>query len=326
MKFENLFPNYIKNLKPVVIMQFGSHLYGTATENSDLDFKGIFLPTQEEILLNNIPKSVSYKTNKDNESKNTSEDIEIEMYSIHYFIKLACEGQTVALDMLHAPNEMLIKNSIVWKIIQLYRKKFYTKNLKAFIGYARRQASKYGVKGSRLDSGKRVLEFLEYQDPSLTLRIVWDKLPRGEHIYTDEIDPNGNRMYQVCGKKFPETCTIGHALKPIETYCTAYGKRAREAKENKNIDWKAISHAMRAALQIKQLLTENTITFPLKEADYLLEVKQGKLDYMTEVSPKLEFLMEEVEMVSDISNLPEKVNTEFWDDLLVDILKEWVFK
>jgi len=37
-----------KNL--ICEMVFGSHLYGTATEKSDRDFKGIFLPTAEEIL------------------------------------------------------------------------------------------------------------------------------------------------------------------------------------------------------------------------------------------------------------------------------------
>lgn len=28
---------------------FGSHLYGTATENSDTDYLGVFIPSREEI-------------------------------------------------------------------------------------------------------------------------------------------------------------------------------------------------------------------------------------------------------------------------------------
>lgn len=31
-------------------MVFGAHLYGTATPESDLDYKGIFLPAKEELL------------------------------------------------------------------------------------------------------------------------------------------------------------------------------------------------------------------------------------------------------------------------------------
>lgn len=34
--------------KEVVRLRFGSHLYGTATAKSDLDFKGVFLPCAEK--------------------------------------------------------------------------------------------------------------------------------------------------------------------------------------------------------------------------------------------------------------------------------------
>ncbi len=68
----------------IVKMKFGSHLYGTATEKSDLDFKGIFLPSNREILLGKIPKSIKYDTGNDH-SKNSPEDIDEEIYSLHYF-------------------------------------------------------------------------------------------------------------------------------------------------------------------------------------------------------------------------------------------------
>jgi len=34
----------------VVKIKFGSHLYGTTTPSSDMDFKSVFIPTREEIL------------------------------------------------------------------------------------------------------------------------------------------------------------------------------------------------------------------------------------------------------------------------------------
>ena len=130
----------------IVKMKFGAHLYGTATSDSDDDYKGIFMPTKDEVLLCRIPKSHSHSTGKE-ESKNTKDDIDFEIYSFHYFIKLACDGQTVAMDMLHAPEEMILQSSNIWKEILKNRHTFYTKNLKSFIDYARRQASKYGIKG-----------------------------------------------------------------------------------------------------------------------------------------------------------------------------------
>ena len=308
----------------IVKMKFGAHLYGTATSDSDVDYKGIFMPSKDEVLLGRIPKSHSHSTRKD-ESKNTKNDIDVEIYSFHYFIKLACDGQTVAMDMLHAPEKMILQSSNIWKAIINNRQKFYTKNLKSFIDYARRQASKYGIKGSRINAALQVLELLKKEDPSNKMREIWDELPRIEHCYYIAPDPNGMRQYQVCGKSFQESATIGYVIPILEKFYNDYGRRARLAAENKNIDWKAISHALRAAYQTKEILTENNLIFPLKMAPFLMKVKQGKLDYLTEVAPVLESLMEEVEELSQSSTLPETVDRKFWGQFICDAVESELF-
>ena len=311
-------------MKIIVKMKFGAHLYGTATSDSDVDYKGIFMPTKDEVLLGRIPKSHNYSTGKD-ESKNTKSDIDVEIYSLHYFIKLACDGQTVAMDMLHAPKDMILQSSNIWKAIINNRHKFYTKNLKSFIDYARRQASKYGIKGSRINAALQILELLKKEDPSKKMRKIWDELPRIEHCYDIAPDPNGMRQYQVCGKSFQESATIGYVIPILEKFYNDYGRRARSAAENKNIDWKAISHALRAAYQTKEILIENNLIFPLKMAPFLMKVKQGKFDYLTEVAPVLESLMEEVEELSLSSTLPETVDRKFWDQLICDAIESELF-
>lgn len=310
--------------KLIVKMKFGSHLYGTATAHSDVDYKGVFLPTREEVLLGKIPKCHNYTSGAEG-TKNTKDDIDIELYSLHYFIKLACDGQTVAMDMLHAPQDMLIESSPIWKAIVENREKFYTKNLKSFINYARRQASKYGIKGSRLSVVRTVLDLLEKEDPSKKMREIWDELPELEHCYHVAPNPDGMKQYQVCGKYFQESAAIGYVIPVLQKFCNDYGGRARQASENKNIDWKAVSHALRSAYQTKEILTCKSITFPLKEAELLREVKEGKMDYMTEVVPLLESLMDEVEELVMQSSLPEKVDKKFWDDFICNTLEKELF-
>jgi len=305
----------------IVKMLFGSHLYGTSTPESDKDYKGVFLPPKEQVFLGCIPKGHNENTKIGNE-KNTSDDIDTEIYSLHYFIKLACEGQTVALDMLHAPDSMILETSDTWKEIVRNREKFYTKNLKAFIGYARRQASKYGIKGSRLSAAKEVVSFLSGCDISMRMEYVWNQLPIKEHLYMIEANKNGVRQYQVCGKIIQETAKIGYVLDILTKFYKAYGIRAKEAAENKNIDWKAISHALRAAYQVKELLEDNTITFPLKNAKFLHEVKQGKLDYINVVAPLLEDVMAEVEILSEKSNLPKNADRKYWDKFIIKTIEE----
>ena len=307
-------------MQTIVKMIFGSHLYGTATPESDKDFKGVFMPSKEQIFLGHIPKSYNETTKKGDE-KNTSEDIDTEIYSLHYFIKLACEGQTVALDMLHVPDNMIIESSHIWKEIVKNREKFYTKNLKAFIGYARRQASKYGIKGSRLNAAKKVISFLLDYDDSARMEYVWNQLPIEEHLYMLEANRNDVRQYQVCGKIIQETAKIGYVLDILIKFYEEYGKRAKEAAENKNIDWKAVSHALRAAYQVKELLQDGIITFPLKKACFLTAVKKGKLDYKNTVAPKLESIMAEVEILSEKSKLPKKANWKFWDNFIIKTIE-----
>ena len=311
--------------KIIVKMLFGSHLYGTATKDSDKDYKGIFLPSKEEIFLGKIPKSIQLNTKKDNQTKNSSDDIDTELYSLHYFIELACKGETAALDMLHAPENMIIEKSYIWDKIISNRHLFYTKNLNAFVGYARKQAAKYGIKGTRLNDAKRVIDFCSSiltTEEDQKLFYYWERLPGGEHIFKLPSDITGQRFYQVCGKKIGEKCTISYLKDIIEKFYNSYGHRAELAAKNEGIDWKAVSHALRAAYQVREILTNKTITFPLKDADYLIKVKQGELDYQTEVSPKLELMMEEIEKLSLKSDLPEKINRKYWDEFIIKTIGE----
>ena len=309
----------------IVKMKFGSHLYGTSTDNSDIDYRGVFLPSKRDILLNQIPKCRSFSTGNDF-IKNHPDDVDEEIYSLHYFIKLACDGQTVAIDMLHAPDNMLIESSDIWRKIIMQKQKFYTKNLNSFVNYARRQASKYGIKGSRLNAALEVLKILKSNDPESRLRDVWRRLPRNEYCHDIGIDPNGMRQYQVCGKTFQESSAVGYVLPIINKFYDDYGHRAKLAAENKNIDWKAISHALRAAIQTKEILTIGTVNYPLKDAPFLLDVKSGRLNYAEEVAPILESLMDEVERLVNASNLPDKVDVEYWNNFICDTLEASRFK
>lgn len=310
----------------IVKMAFGSHLYGTSTADSDVDIKGVFKPSLRSVLLNRIPKSITQNTKGTNTRKNTNEDMDIELYSLHYFIELACQGETVALDMLHAPEWAIIDRNYwtlaIWDRIVKNRDKFYTKSLKSFVGYARKQAAKFSQKGSRLNSVRAFMKFLEEFDGSkdvVTLKDAWNHMPLWlEHVYAQFDKTCNMNTIQICGKTFHETVKLQYIYGILKRFEESYGARAEQAARNEGIDWKAISHALRAAMEVKEILTDQTITFPLKEADYLIRVKKGELSFLDEVSPKLEEMMIELEELSAESTLPEKADREFWDDFIVE--------
>lgn len=301
----------------IVEMVFGSHLYGTNTEDSDLDIKGVYLPSFGDIALGEIKKSIVENTNTDNGGKNSKDDVDKEFYSLQYFLKLACQGQTVALDMLHAPDNMIIKTSPTWEAIVRKRDLFYTKNLDSFVGYARTQAAKYGLKGSRLSAAKSVLDVLEAGGKNVRLECLWHKLPVGEHTEMLGENENGINEFKVCGRILQSRMRVEHAYNCVKKYYDSYGARAELAKKNEGVDFKAISHAFRAAIQVKELLEFKTITFPLKEARFLKDVKAGKLHYAKELSPLLEDMMDEITELSKESTFPDKADTRFWDSFIL---------
>lgn len=305
---------------------FGSHLYGLETPESDKDFKGIYLPDWRSILLGNYRKHYSENTKKGSQSKNSKDDVDCEYYSLPYFIQLACEGDTTALDMLHAEN--LIEDPTgVWDYLVKNRKLFYTKDMKSYVGYARRQVHKYGVKGSRLQSLECVKATVEnlianYGTEQMRIKSVVSQLPVDENVnWSQEKDRWAQEelclFYVLLGKKISAHLTLGALLKYVNSAIAKYGERAKQARNNEGIDWKAVSHALRAAYQMQDIFLKGDFQYPLPQTEFLRNVKAGKLDFVSEVQPQLEDVMKGLEYLASISHLPEQVDRGFWDDFLV---------
>ena len=153
---KNLIKKITEEHDVIMLCKFGSHLYGTDTPESDTDYKGVFMPTKEQLLLGKIPKSISFDSNPGHD-KNGAEDIDCELYSLHYFLELACKGEMVAIDMLHAPIDSLLEVTGTWIDIHEMRSEFYTTDMRAFVGYAKKQAAKYSLRGSRLNCLEQVV-------------------------------------------------------------------------------------------------------------------------------------------------------------------------
>ena len=300
--------------------RFGSHLYGTDTPSSDTDYKGIFLPTPKQVITQSVPKSL-HTTTGTNRSKNSPEDTDEEIYSLHYFLTLAGKGETVALDMLHCPTTHTLTTSEEWQFIRTNRQRFYTRTLRAYVGYCRGQAAKYGIKGSRLDDCRRVVEFLTGREGKLAE--FWDELPTGEHIrkYEEENSTQTDRrMYEVCSRKVPVTASVQYVRTVFQKYFEAYGARAHLAAENKGIDWKAISHAFRGGFQLKEILLTGDLKYPLRDRDFLKLVKAGAFHYQNDgIGQQLDELVEEIFALSEASGLPKNVDMGFWEDFLVGL-------
>ena len=109
----------------IYLTQFGSHLYGTNTENSDLDFRGVFIPTIDDLILHKDKDEINEELTlfeiRDEYNKNpviyTKEPktlisswhlkqikVDIKIFSLQKFIQLCSKADTNALDLLFSYN------------------------------------------------------------------------------------------------------------------------------------------------------------------------------------------------------------------------------
>lgn len=320
----------------------GSHLYRLDTPTSDQDFKGIYMPELKDLLLGNIKDAVDYSTNKTNE-KNSADDVDYEVYSLHKFVKLLSKGEMVCFDMLFAPEdavtyydyggvEMTRENGYTTYDMTLANPVYYLRNalvdmfvhsdMKAYLGYCRRQSAKYGVKGSRLNSLRKVFEVVDNYIYASNTRLadIITKLPTDNYLKVE------SDHYEVLGKKHQWTTHLREFHHRIKGEIDRYGHRAIQAEKNEGIDWKAISHAFRAGYQIESMLNTGwmQVVLPEDKREYILKVKQGKLDW-NDVKVELEQLMDDVEQLAkdNPKGLPDKPDYNKIEDELLKIIRRY---
>lgn len=316
-------------MNKIIELKFGSHLYGTNTENSDLDFKGIYLPTAREICLNSYSKTISTTRPKGHAERNNKDDVDLEFFSLDRYLELLLEGQTVALDMLFHPD--FRQGTMITQWIYMNKCMFLNKNINAFVGYARHQAAKYGVKGFRVAALRETVEFLSQVEDKLSklkeldIQGFVDK-SKNEHItITNCKGPQGQPEphLEVNNRKIPFHATVKYALDIFTRIFNEYGQRALQAERNEGIDWKALSHAVRVNSEAVELLKTEYITFPRPDKELLLKIKLGQLSYK-EVATIIEQGLEELESVQKASILREAPDKQFSEDFLYNVYSDVV--
>lgn len=326
-------------MKPFFKLLFGSHLYGTSTPESDKDWKQLYVPSAREIVLGRFPKTVQSGRKKASCERNTKDDVDVETFSLCRFLELLMEGQTVALDILFGYRVTgQVNGAEGFEIMdEVYdnRSRLLTRNVNAFVGYARQQAAKYGIKGSRLDALKRTMEILDqlperdklfdHVVPMTALVVATkelvslEKSPLVEIVMLkgpDKVTPMPH--LQVCGRKVPFGSTVKFAKQVFGKILEGYGQRAKKAHLEGGIDWKALSHAVRVNEEALELLNTHHITFPRPEAELLKQIKLGQLPY-EQVATMIEEGLLRLTQAHEKSTLREEPDQEWADDLIFKV-------
>jgi hypothetical protein len=311
----------------IVEMRFGSHLYGTDTPQSDLDVKGVYLPDAHDILLQRVKETIETGTSKARGDKTAPGDVEREVYSLQRYLELLAEGQTIALDMLFAPDRvMTIVPTPLWREIQANAHRFISRRATSFVRYCRQQANKYGIKGSRVAAARKTFKLLvaaeERHGSAAKLAQVAAELAdlasSTEHVALLDLPAAGDpalRFLEVCNRKVSFAASIKTAREMARRLVDEYGQRALQAELNEGVDWKSLSHAVRVGREALELFETGRITFPLAYADQIRRIKLGEIAY-ARVATEIGHLLDAVEAAAAASSLPDAPDQAFIDELV----------
>jgi hypothetical protein len=319
------------------LTKFGAHLYGTDTEESDLDLKGVVLPSFRHLALRE--KAYLYMSSG-GEGKNEPEDVDVEIWELQdWLMKYLRAGDTGAVDLLFSgwSPSVLYRDPRLDPLFENFTRLFDPRNTKAFIGYAVSQASRYGVKGTRLAALRKAREFVQGYVEGGGEAVLEEK---AAHLI-DLIDaacgdptfcrkdvvkgPNGTptACLRICGRTHLVTITVGELRDRIETEFRKYGERARKAEANDGLDFKALSHAVRTILEVKSLLTTGRIVFPLPEEDRrtVMDIKTGVLPW-SDIERIIYEGLEDVDVLQGASTVTGGYDHGFVTEFILSMYKE----
>ena len=136
----------------------GSHSYGLATETSDVDYTGVYIQDEKDILSDNYVEMVQVNADE-------------KYFEIRKFLELVAVANPNALELLYLPEDCIIECEAEFHYLMVIRDKFLTKRCGAtFSGYAKTQLRKSKGLGKKLNWEKHktvrkdILDFCKVLD------------------------------------------------------------------------------------------------------------------------------------------------------------------
>lgn len=252
----------------------GSHAYGTNTDTSDLDLRGIALNKKQELLTNqNFEQFV-------NEATDTT------IYSFNKIITLLSNCNPNTIEMLGLRPEHYLYLSPVGQEVLDSKKLFLSKKaIRSFGGYANQQLHRLSNKSARLvaqsELEQHILKTIEHAQYDFKEHY----LDFGEDDYIKlYIDKSNQPEYDT--EVFMD-CHMTHyplrdyagmwsEMKEIIKSYTKIGKRNEHAIQHEKLG-KHMMHLVRLYYMVFDILErEEIVTYREKEHDELMAIRNGK--------------------------------------------------
>lgn len=342
--------NLPSNFKLISKFITGSRLYGTNTELSDTDIRGVFIPSEEYFygFLNRIEQI------KDNET-------DTEFYDIRKFLVLTLDNNPNIIEFLFIPDKFILHKTKEWDDIVSNRSYFVSKKCRhTFFGYANSQLKRIQRHRSwLLNPPKKHPQRSDYGLPGNKSLLSKDQIGAfntlvslylkqiGKHhklaVELEEMEENVSYIsvvqnlvnidYNAVSKIMKISDNMIEALDREKAYANAIAhwnayqnwKKNRNPKRAKfekkfGYDTKHAAHLLRLITECKELLTTKRLTFPRPDSDFLLSVRNGSMTY-DELLDYISGFESDIDEIDDKSELPKQPNRKAIDNLCIQMVK-----
>ena len=307
----------------------GSHSYGTNIETSDIDIRGVALPTISDLL-----GFTNFEQFQDKETDTV-------IYSLPKFITLVSNCNPNVIEMLFCKEEHYFYVSPLGKKLLENRHLFLTKRaIYTFGGYAHAQLNRLENalvrngesltnKESQEHINRSVLNCIasfeqKYNTENMKIKTYVDSLNYGEEeqILCD---------FELSRYPLSKLRSMVEEMTNVQrTFNQTVGQRNKK-KDDLHLN-KHMMHLIRLYLMCNEILSTGDLhTCRDKEHELLMSIRNG--DYRTEtggVSKEfytlLETLEKDCEENAKTSILPKRIDKNKIEELLLEIYKQTIFK
>ena len=323
------------NRKVIFKCVTGSHLYGTNLPTSDDDYTGVFLPSTEDLLgLKHMPKEITDNIKITDSVRNAKGDVDCKYLSLPHFLRLAMEGQSIAIELFFVPEDKILEATPEWHTLTANKEHIFSrKGIAPFIGFAMAQANKSEIKGLNLAKIRGLIAILrtELEKHGSTTRLLCDVFDdvtmtdiniKGIRVNKRLADDRKTDVIEIAGRCFNLNIRLKMFVLALEKMESRYGSRSENAAKE-GIDYKSLCHAYRLVSEAQEFLLYQTITLPRPDANFLKSIRQGEYqtNFRDEINNKIAYIKEEIEPKS---TLRQKTGFNQVNKLCMEILAEHI--
>ncbi|HEW97166.1 MAG: hypothetical protein DRR16_25130 [Candidatus Parabeggiatoa sp. nov. 3] len=304
----------IANDNKILEIKVGSHLYGTNTPTSDIDYSGIFLPSKALVFGFQRVEEVNLSImDKDEAGKNTQNAVDRKLYELRKFVKLALENNPNLIEQLFVNEPNIVYINDAGRALLAQKHLFPHQGLvKKFKGYAFSQKHKMVIRTDKFHELENAFNYLKaYADQKTLLIELKEKyLPFMKF----------NQDYCVIGDlNLQKGIFVKKAVSMIEERLSKVGNR-KTLITKYGFDTKFASNLIRLILEGKELVSTGEIVFPLAYKQTILDIKQG-LWTIKEVLDYAEQLEAETDVAVEKSDLPSKPRFDEIEQFTIQLLE-----